>query len=233
MTQPIPLLLCDWGVDVDYQSIHQKMRDYTDARDTRSPDQLWILEHKPVYTQGQAGKKEHIINPKQIPIIQSDRGGQVTYHGPGQIIIYLLVDIKRRHLGVRAFVSLIEQSIIALLQCYGISAYAKKEAPGVYVDGAKIGSVGLRIRKGCSYHGLSLNVDMDLAPFYGINPCGFKGLEMTQLNNLVKQTGHSSHSKKNNYLSPDMATVKAKLCEILNNSLQRQVTSVKRAELIV
>jgi lipoyl(octanoyl) transferase len=139
-----------------------------------------IVEHSPVFTQGQAGKSEHILNPGDIPVIQVDRGGQVTYHGPGQLVVYPLIDIKRAKLGVRQLVNHIEQSIIDMLAQYDINAYAKADAPGVYVKECKIASLGLRIRKGCSFHGLALNVDMDLAPFRRINPCGYAGLEMVQ-----------------------------------------------------
>jgi lipoyl(octanoyl) transferase len=156
------------------------MQHYTDTRNSESPDELWIVEHPPVFTQGQAGKSEHILNAGDIPVIQVDRGGQVTYHGPGQLVVYPLLDIKRSKVGVRQLVTHIEQSIVDMLAKYEINAYAKADAPGVYVDERKIASLGLRIRKGCSFHGLALNVDMDLAPFRRINPCGYAGLEMVQ-----------------------------------------------------
>jgi lipoyl(octanoyl) transferase len=156
------------------------MQHYTDTRNSESPDELWIVEHPPVFTQGQAGKSEHILNAGDIPVIQVDRGGQVTYHGPGQLVVYPLLDIKRSKVGVRQLVTHIEQSIVDMLAKYDINAYAKADAPGVYVDERKIASLGLRIRKGCSFHGLALNVDMDLAPFRRINPCGYAGLEMVQ-----------------------------------------------------
>ncbi|MBB1268929.1 lipoyl(octanoyl) transferase LipB [Shewanella sp. SR44-3] len=164
----------------DYQTVWHAMQAYTDNRDADSQDELWIVEHLPVFTQGQAGKSEHILNPGDIPVIQVDRGGQVTYHGPGQLVAYPLIDIKRAKLGVRQLVNHIEQSIVDMLAPYDIKAYAKADAPGVYVDERKIASLGLRIRKGCSFHGLALNVDMDLAPFRRINPCGYAGLEMVQ-----------------------------------------------------
>jgi lipoyl(octanoyl) transferase len=164
----------------DYQTVWHAMQAYTDNRDAHSHDELWIVEHSPVFTQGQAGKSEHILNPGDIPVIQVDRGGQVTYHGPGQLVVYPLIDIKRAKLGVRQLVNHIEQSIIDMLAQYDINAYAKADAPGVYVKECKIASLGLRIRKGCSFHGLALNVDMDLAPFRRINPCGYAGLEMVQ-----------------------------------------------------
>jgi len=168
----------------DYESVWHAMQHYTDTRNSDSPDELWIVEHPPVFTQGQAGKSEHILNPGDIPVIQVDRGGQVTYHGPGQLVVYPLLDIKRSKVGVRQLVTHIEQSIIDMLAKYAITAYAKADAPGVYVDERKIASLGLRIRKGCSFHGLALNVDMDLAPFRRINPCGYAGLEMVQCKEL-------------------------------------------------
>ncbi|MCU8003801.1 MULTISPECIES: lipoyl(octanoyl) transferase LipB [Shewanella] len=164
----------------DYESVWHAMQHYTDTRNNESPDELWIVEHPPVFTQGQAGKSEHILNAGDIPVIQVDRGGQVTYHGPGQLVVYPLLDIKRSKVGVRQLVTHIEQSIVDMLAKYDINAYAKADAPGVYVDERKIASLGLRIRKGCSFHGLALNVDMDLAPFRRINPCGYAGLEMVQ-----------------------------------------------------
>lgn len=168
----------------DYESVWHAMQQYTDTRNGDSPDELWIVEHPPVFTQGQAGKSEHILNAGDIPVIQVDRGGQVTYHGPGQLVVYPLLDIKRSKLGVRQLVTHIEQSIIDMLAKYDIQAYAKADAPGVYVNERKIASLGLRIRKGCSFHGLALNVNMDLAPFRRINPCGYAGLEMVQCKEL-------------------------------------------------
>jgi lipoyl(octanoyl) transferase len=168
----------------DYQTCWQAMRQFTDTRDETVPDEIWVVEHDPVFTQGQNGKAEHILNPGDIPVIKVDRGGQVTYHGPGQLVVYTLIDLKRKKFNVRELVTLLEQSIIDLLQEFNISAAAKREAPGVYVDGQKICSVGLRIRRGCSYHGLALNVAMDLEPFSRINPCGFQNLKITQLADL-------------------------------------------------
>jgi len=167
-----------------FEPLAQQMREFTDARNSDTPDEFWVVEHLPVYTLGQAGKPEHILNPGNIPIVKTDRGGQVTYHGPGQLVIYLLMDIKRRGLGVRPLVSHIENSIIELLKDYGLQANSKCEAPGVYINSAKIASIGLRIRHGCCYHGLALNVNMDLSPFSGINPCGFQNLKITQLKDL-------------------------------------------------
>jgi lipoyl(octanoyl) transferase len=164
------------------------MRAFTDTRDENTPDEIWLLQHPRVFTQGQAGKAEHVLAPGDIPVIQVDRGGQVTYHGPGQIVGYLLIDLRRRKLGIRELVTGIENSIIAVLQGYGIAAAAKPDAPGVYLpNGAKIAALGLRVRRGCTFHGLSLNVDMDLEPFARINPCGFSGLRMAQLRDLVTQ----------------------------------------------
>jgi lipoyl(octanoyl) transferase len=171
-----------------YSKTWQAMQDYTNGRGPTSPDQLWLLEHPPVFTLGQAGKPEHLLNPGNIPVVNSDRGGQVTYHGPGQLIAYLLLDLRRAHLGVRALVTLLETTVISLLAGYGIKANARKDAPGVYVESAKLASLGLRVRKGCSYHGLSLNVDMDLEPFSRINPCGYPGLQVTQLADLGIET---------------------------------------------
>jgi len=165
----------------DYQQTLTKMRVFTDARHSETPDELWLLEHPPVFTQGQAGRAEHLLDPGSIPVIQVDRGGQVTYHGPGQCVVYLLLDLRRRALGVRALVDMIEASIIAVLAQHGVAGSARRDAPGVYVDGAKIASLGLRIRRGCSYHGLALNVDMDLTPFDRINPCGYPGLAVTSI----------------------------------------------------
>ncbi len=175
-----------------YAPVWRDMQRFTDERDAATPDELWWVEHPPVFTVGLNGKAEHLLNPDGIDVIQVDRGGQVTYHGPGQVVLYLLVDLRRRGLGVRALVNLMEQAVIALLADHGITARARQDAPGVYVDGAKIASLGLRVRRGCSYHGLALNVDMDLEPFRRINPCGYPGLAVTQLRDLgvtESQTG--------------------------------------------
>jgi lipoyl(octanoyl) transferase len=177
---------------VAYQDTLAQMSQFTGKRNEDTPDELWFLQHHPVFTQGQAGKKEHILSPGDIPIVQSDRGGQVTYHGPGQLVCYLLMDLKRKHLGVRDLVDGIENSIIQLLENYGIESSAKREAPGVYVQDSKIAQLGLRVKKGCSYHGLSLNIAMDLEPFERINPCGFEGLKVTDLRNLGVRDEFSS-----------------------------------------
>lgn len=162
------------------------MKAFTASRDrTSTPDEIWCLQHAPVYTQGQAGRAEHILAPGNIPVVQADRGGQVTYHGPGQLVVYLLIDLPRAGLGVRQLVDLIEQSLVAVLAGHGIQAAPRPDAPGVYVDGAKIASLGLRVRRGCSFHGLALNVDMDLSPFERINPCGYTGLPMCQVSDLA------------------------------------------------
>lgn len=181
------LLLRELGL-VDYAPTLRAMQDFTDTRTPDTPDELWLLQHPRVFTQGQAGKAEHVLAPGDIPVIQVDRGGQVTYHGPGQCVLYLLVDIRRHKLGVRDLVDLIEHSIVQLLSEYDIEAAAKPAAPGVYVAGEKIASLGLRVRRGCSYHGLSLNVDMDLEPFQRINPCGYEGLQVTSMASLLPDT---------------------------------------------
>jgi lipoyl(octanoyl) transferase len=177
---------------VAYQDTLAQMSQFTGKRNEDTPDELWFLQHHPVFTQGQAGKKEHILSPGDIPIVQSDRGGQVTYHGPGQLVCYLLMDLRRKHFGVRDLVDGIENSIIQLLDHYGIESSAKREAPGVYVQDSKIAQLGLRVKKGCSYHGLSLNIAMDLEPFERINPCGFEGLKVTDLRNLGVRDEFSS-----------------------------------------
>lgn len=167
-----------------YRETWEAMRAYTDTRNADSEDEIWLLQHPPVFTQGQAGKAEHLLAPGKIPVIVIDRGGQITYHGPGQSIMYLLLDIRRHGIGIRALVDLIEKSAIVFLQGQNIAAYARSDAPGVYVGGKKIASLGLRVRKGCTYHGVALNVDMNLEPFSRINPCGLIGMQMTQLREL-------------------------------------------------
>lgn len=166
---------------VPYLPAWQAMQDMTNNRTAETPDEIWLLEHPPVFTQGQAGKAEHLLLPGEIPVVKVDRGGQVTYHGPGQLIAYLLLDVRRSGHGVRELVSRIERSLVDLLALYDVEAHARNDAPGVYVGEAKIASLGLRIRRGRSFHGLALNVDMDLQPFSRINPCGYAGLRMTQL----------------------------------------------------
>lgn len=181
--QCIDIKVVRWGL-VDYQPMYQRMHEFTEQRDKTTSDEIWLVEHPSIFTQGQAGKPEHLLNPGQIPVFQADRGGQVTYHGPGQMIAYLMLDLRRRKLGIRALVSIMEQAVVNTLEQYHITAYPKADAPGVYVNEAKIASLGLRVRHGCSFHGLALNVNMDLNPFHQINPCGYAGLEMTQTSDL-------------------------------------------------
>lgn len=171
-----------------YLETWEAMKAFTADRGPATIDELWLLEHPRVYTQGQAGKAEHILAPGDIPVIQVDRGGQVTYHGPGQLVVYLLLDLTRRKLGVRGLVDAIEQAIVLCLDEIGIGAAPRPDAPGVYVDGAKIASLGLRVRRGCSFHGLALNVDMDMEPFARINPCGFAGMPMCQVRDFTPET---------------------------------------------
>ena len=162
-----------------YEPVWQAMQTFTDQRTNDDADEIWLVEHEPVFTQGQAGKAEHILMPGNIPVVQVDRGGQVTYHGPGQLVIYLMLNVRRRKMGVRELVNAMENAVIATLADSNIMANARPDAPGVYVNGQKICSLGLRIRKGCSFHGLALNVNMDLSPFERINPCGYQGMAMT------------------------------------------------------
>ena len=172
---------------VDYMPVWQAMQQFTDQRDAQTPDEIWLLQHNAVFTQGQAGKAEHLLATGDIPVIPVDRGGQVTYHGPGQLVAYLLIDLKRRKLGVRELVTTIEAAIVGVLKQYGINASPRADAPGVYVPAAngrpaeKIAQLGLRVRKGCSFHGLSLNVAMDMEPFLRINPCGHAGMAVTSM----------------------------------------------------
>lgn len=176
-----------WLGCCDYSSVWQRMKDFTAERGAETNDELWLLEHPPVFTQGLAGKPEHVLNPGDIPIIQTDRGGQVTYHGPGQLVAYALFDLRRLEIGVRQLVRSLEQAVIDVLADYGVAAHNRIDAPGVYVDGAKICSIGLRVRKGCSYHGIAFNITADLAPFARINPCGFRNLTVTRLAHFVPQ----------------------------------------------
>ena len=169
---------------VDYETAWHDMQNFTNSRGPNTPDELWFLEHSPVFTLGRNGKQEHLHNTGAIPVINSDRGGQVTYHGPGQLIAYPLLNINRRQLGVQSLVRILEQAVIDLCTDYRIDAQRREKAPGVYVDGHKLAALGLRIRKGCSFHGLSLNIDMDLTPFSMIDPCGYAGMEVTQLRDL-------------------------------------------------
>lgn len=198
---------CDLGLQ-DYESVYQKMLDFTEQRDAQTQDEIWLLEHHPVYTLGKNAKRHHILSANDIPIVRVDRGGQVTYHGPGQLIVYLLLDIRRRQYGVRQVVTLMETVLIELLATYSIEAVAQPKAPGVYVDDKKIAALGLRIRKGCSYHGLSLNINMDKSPFDGINPCGYKGLKITQMADLLDEI--------------KMIEIKKNLIRCLTEKLSRQ-----------
>lgn len=196
-----------------YEPVWQAMRKLTDERDATTPDQFWLVEHEPVFTQGQAGKPEHLLMPGDIPVVATDRGGQVTYHGPGQVVLYPLIDVRRAKLGVRELVSALENTVIALLAEYGVEAHARPDAPGVYVGEAKIASLGLRIRRGASFHGVALNVDGDLSPFQRINPCGYAGMAMTRLADLVDDC-------------PDSDTVAVELAERLARTLGRTLVPV-------
>ena len=192
---------------VEYEPTYQAMVTFTDTRTDETVDELWIVEHPPVFTQGMAGKPEHLLQHSQIPVVQVDRGGQITYHGPGQLVVYTMIDFKRRHITVRDLVSRLENSIIATLAHFGIEAHNDPKRPGVYVGERKIASLGLRIKRGSVYHGLALNIDMDLTPFHQINPCGYAGLEMVQMAELVSPT-------------PELNQV----ADILADHLQQQLT---------
>lgn len=186
------LIVRDLGL-VEYQPTLEAMRQLTAERDADTSDEIWLLQHQPVFTQGQAGKAEHVLAAGDIPVIQVERGGQVTYHGPGQLVAYLMLDLRRLGLGVRELVTAMEQSLVDLLASYDVQAAPRTDAPGVYVNEAKIASLGLRVRRGCSFHGLALNVDMDMEPFSRINPCGYSGLQMTQLREQVAGGVEMSH----------------------------------------
>lgn len=178
------LIVRDLG-EQPYLETWEAMKSFTASRDASTPDELWLLEHPRVYTQGQAGKAEHILAPGDIPVILVDRGGQVTYHGPGQLVVYLMIDLTRHRLGIRSLVDVIEQAIVRTLAGMGVTAAPRPDAPGVYVEQAKIASLGLRVRRGCSFHGLALNVAMDMEPFRRINPCGYAGMAMCQVSDFV------------------------------------------------
>ena len=187
-------MIIRWLGRVDYEPTWRAMQRFTDERDASTADEIWLLEHSPVFTLGMAADRSHVLLPGEIPVVQTERGGQVTYHGPGQLVVYPLLDIRRLGLNVRTLVTRLEQSVIDLVAPWGIAAAGRRDAPGVYVDGRKLASVGMRIRRGASYHGIALNVDMDLEPFSRINPCGMAGLEVTQLSQLgvpgdVEETG--------------------------------------------
>ena len=198
------LIVRDLGLQ-EYLPTWQAMQDFTEKRDITTPDELWCLEHPAVFTMGLNGKEKHLLNIQNIPVINIDRGGQVTYHGPGQLVIYTLIDLARLNIGVKELVTHIEKAIIALLKQYDINASGKEGAPGVYVNEKKIAALGLRIKRNKSYHGLSLNVDMDLSPFKQINPCGYAGMEVTQIKSLKSD--------------PDFSKVKADLIELLSKKL--------------
>lgn len=181
---------------VEYVPTWQAMQDFTARRTADTPDEIWVVEHAPVYTLGLNGTPEHLLRATTIPVVKIDRGGQITYHGPGQIVVYLLIDLKRRGYGVRELVSRMENAVISLLGEHNIAAASRRDAPGVYVADAKIAALGLRIKHGCSYHGLSLNVDMDLSPFDAINPCGYAGLAVTQTRSLGMKDGMQALSPR-------------------------------------
>jgi lipoyl(octanoyl) transferase len=186
---------------VDYEPTWQAMQEFTAARTPETPDELWVVEHPPVFTLGQAGKPEHLLRDVGIPIVKIDRGGQVTYHGPGQVVIYLLLDLQRLKIKVRELVTAIEQAVIDFLTAHGVTAERRAGAPGVYVGEAKIAALGLKIRNGCSYHGLALNVDMDLYPFTAINPCGYAGLKVTQTRDLgIPLSAHEAGEQLSQHL---------------------------------
>jgi lipoyl(octanoyl) transferase len=192
----------------DYNSTWQEMVSFTENRNNHTEDELWTLEHRSVFTQGLSGKPEHLLKDTEIEVIKSDRGGQITYHGPGQLIVYCLIDIKRLGIGVKQMVSIIEKSIIELLSDYSISSHKIPGAPGVYVDGSKIAALGLKVKRGKTYHGLSLNVDMNLSPYSLINPCGYKDLTITQMSNLTDN-------------KPDLDKIKKQLTKNLTKYVSR------------
>ncbi len=187
MNKPSEVIIRQLGIQ-EYNATFARMQTFTLSRTDQTSDEIWFLEHPPVFTQGQAGKAEHVLNPGKIPIVQSDRGGQVTYHGPGQLVAYFMIDLRRMGFGIRRLVSILEDSVVKTLSDYGLHAAPRPDAPGVYLDGAKICSLGLRVRHGCSYHGIAFNINMDLSPFARINPCGFKDLHVTHLHNFIPET---------------------------------------------
>ncbi|NYT73935.1 lipoyl(octanoyl) transferase LipB [Halomonas sp. QX-2] len=220
MDDAVPIELHDLGHQA-YLPVWQAMRTLTDTRDAQTPDQFWLVEHDPVFTQGQAGKPEHLLLPGDIPVVHVDRGGQVTYHGPGQVVLYPLLDVRRGKIGVRDLVTALENAVIDVLSHYGVSARARPDAPGVYVmteaGEAKIASLGLRIRRGASFHGVALNVDGDLTPFLRINPCGYAGMPMAKLADLVSLPGDHR--------------VGEQLAEALAKRLNRALVSVENTSL--
>ena len=202
------------------------MQEFTSQRDSQTTDEIWLLNHSPVFTQGQAGKAEHILLPGDIPVVQIDRGGQVTYHGPGQLVAYLLLDVRRSALGVRELVERIEASIIEVLAFYNIDAESQRKAPGVYVNGAKIAALGLRIRNGCSYHGLSFNIAMDLSPFARINPCGYAGMKVTQLSELIPHP-QSAENMMNDVAQRLSAALKERLAYATIEYVDKELPKLK------
>lgn len=178
-----PLVVRDLGLE-PMPETWAKMKQFTERRTADDPDEIWFVEHPPVFTLGLAGDRSHLLDPGDIDVVATDRGGQVTYHGPGQLVCYVLLDLKRRGLNIRSLVETLEQAVIDTLAGFGVDSYARRDAPGVYVDGKKVAAIGLRVRRGCSYHGIALNVAMDLEPYSRINPCGYAGLEVTQLSDL-------------------------------------------------
>lgn len=199
-----------------YVPVWKRMQEFTDNRDDTTTDEIWLVEHDPVFTQGQAGKAEHLLFPGEIPVVQVDRGGQVTYHGPGQQVAYFMIDLRRKNMGPRDLVSGIENAIVDMLALYGIEAYPRSDAPGVYTDDQKICSLGLRIRKGKSFHGLALNVNMDLEPFSRINPCGYQGMQMTQ---IVEKGGPDNLQR----VKPDLID---QLCDKLGYTKRLEMTGL-------
>ena len=201
---------------VDYEPTWRAMQRFTAERTADTVDEIWLVQHPPTYTQGQAGKPEHLLNPTDIPVVKIDRGGQITYHGPGQIVAYMLLDLHRWKINVRELVRLMEQAVVDLLAEYGVKAAGRVDAPGVYVGDAKIASLGLKIKKGCSYHGLAFNVDMDLSPFDNINPCGYEGLRVTQCIELG--------------MTVQLEELQAELTQNLVHGLQRHLQRKRLAE---
>ncbi|MCW8856757.1 MAG: lipoyl(octanoyl) transferase LipB [Kangiella sp.] len=199
-----------------YVPVWKRMQEFTDNRDDTTTDEIWLVEHDPVFTQGQAGKAEHLLFPGEIPVVQVDRGGQVTYHGPGQQVAYFMIDLRRKNMGPRDLVSGIENAMVDMLAMYGIEAYPRSDAPGVYCDDQKICSLGLRIRKGKSFHGLALNVNMDLEPFSRINPCGYQGMQMTQ---IVEKGGPDNLER----IKPDLID---QLCDKLGYTKRLEMTGL-------
>ncbi|ACV25757.1 lipoyl(octanoyl) transferase LipB [Kangiella koreensis] len=215
MSDPSTVIIRELGHET-YVPVWKRMQEFTDNRDDTTTDEIWLVEHDPVFTQGQAGKAEHLLFPGEIPVVQVDRGGQVTYHGPGQQVAYFMIDLRRKNMGPRDLVSGIENAIVDMLAMYGIEAYPRSDAPGVYSDDQKICSLGLRIRKGKSFHGLALNVNMDLEPFSRINPCGYQGMQMTQ---IVEKGGPDNLER----IKPDLID---QLCDKLGYTKRLEMTGL-------